>query len=163
MHCLFDKSLFGVNMLKLRQYINMPFQHGFRVLECSKKIHSFYAHFMDHLKNRVCMLYTNTDLFFFLFIINNLQKALNNKRFIVFQFDLSTSPADDPSGLGFLNARNGGQLSYPKVECPGNPNSEVFVLRLKMYSLERVKLACKSWKWYVHSRRPSLRRTWQRE
>ena len=64
-HCVdfrvFDESLIGVEMRKLRHNINKPFQHGFCVLEWSKfKMYKFYALLKDAFKNKVRMLYTDT-------------------------------------------------------------------------------------------------------
>ena len=68
-HCLdfriFDEYLIGVEMRKLRHVINKPFQHGFCVLEWSKlKMYTFYALLKDAFKDKVRMLYTDTDSFF---------------------------------------------------------------------------------------------------
>ena len=86
-------------MRKLNHFINKPFANGFCVLEYSKlkcirliflcfnvnKIktliffhrYTFYALLIDAFGERVRMLYTDTDSFFFHFFVKDLAKAIN--------------------------------------------------------------------------------------
>ena len=57
-------------MRKLRHVINKPFQHAFCVLEWSKlKMYTFYALLKDAFKDKVRMLYTDTDSFYLHIIV----------------------------------------------------------------------------------------------
>ena len=58
-------------MRKLRHVIKQPFQHGFCVLEWSKlKVHTFYALLKDAFKDKVGMLYIDTNSFFLQFFLS---------------------------------------------------------------------------------------------
>ena len=135
-HCLdfrvFDDNLIGVEMRKIRHNINKPFQHGFCVLEWSKlKMYQFYALLKDAFKDKVRMLYTDTDSFFLQFFVDDLKKELINRR-VIGAFDFSEVSEGHPTKLH--SADNAGVVGYFKDECKGHPVVEFVGLRPKMYS-----------------------------
>ena len=66
-HCIdfkiFSENLFGVELRKVNQLINKPFQMGFSILEWSK-LHMYlaYATLKDWFGPAIRLLYTDTDL-----------------------------------------------------------------------------------------------------
>ena len=103
-HCvdfrIFDESLIGVEMRKLRHNINKPFQHGICVLEWSKlKMYKFYALLKDAFGDKVRMLYTETDSFFLQFFVDDLKRALASQRGVLDDFDFSEVPPNHLSRL----------------------------------------------------------------
>ena len=75
---IFDQDLIWIEMRQCRHFINKPFQHGFCVLEwCKYKMYSFYAKLKNVFGKRVSMLYTNTNLFFLQFFVEDLAHELN--------------------------------------------------------------------------------------
>jgi hypothetical protein len=141
-HCIdwraFDESLIGVEMRKLIANINKPFQHGFSVLEWSKlKMYRFYALLKENFKDRLRMLYTDTDSFFLQFFVEDLNTALHENPIVRDAFDFGAIPADHPSGLGGSDP-HAGEIGYFKDECNGDPIVEFVALRPKMYSFTKV-------------------------
>ena len=142
-HCidwrLFDEQLIGFEMRKLRHNINKPFQHGFCVLEWSKlHMYSFYALLKDWFKEKVRMLYTDTDSFFLQFFVEDIAVALNENPVIRDQFDFGAIDLRHPCGYCVHIQPNHGELGYFKDECNCDPIVEFVGLRPKMYSFTRV-------------------------
>ena len=120
-------------MRKLRHNINKPFQHGFCVLEWSKlKMYQFYALLKDAFKDKVRMLYTDTDSFFLQFFVDGLKQALASKRGVLDAMDFSDVSSNHPSRLH--SDDHAGEVGYFKNECKGNPIVEFVALKPKMYS-----------------------------
>ena len=70
---IFEENLIGVEIRKLLHVINKQFQHGCCVLEWSKlKMYIFYPLLKDAFKEKVRMLYTDTDSFFLQFFVEDL-------------------------------------------------------------------------------------------
>ena len=93
-HCLdfqiFDKNLIGVKLRKFCYVINKPFQHGFCVIEWSKlKMYTFYALRKDAFKDKVRMLYTETDYLFLQFFVENLPDKIKSRPAVRNAFDFS--------------------------------------------------------------------------
>jgi hypothetical protein len=136
---MFDESLIGVEMRKLAHNINKPFQHGFTVLEWSKlKMFKIYALLKDQFGDRMRMLYTYTDSFFFQFFVDDLKKELNKNPRVAECFDFSSVPVGHPSGLRREVEPNAGVVGFFKDECGGEPIIEFIGLRPKMYSYLKV-------------------------
>jgi hypothetical protein len=135
-HCIdfrvFEDSLIGVEMRKLRHNINKPFQHGFCVLEWSKyKMYKFYALLKDAFQDKVRMLYTDTDSFFLQFFVDDLPQELKS-RGVYGAFDFSSISYLHPTKLH--SNHHEGEVGYFKDECNGDQIVEFVGLRPKMYS-----------------------------
>ena len=118
-HCqyfrIFDENLIGVEMRKLRHVINKPCQHGFCVLEwCKLKIYT-YALLKDAFKDKVRMLYTNTDSFFLQFFVDDLPNKIKSRLAVRDAFDFSDVSAIHLTGL--YSIANAGEVGYFKNEC----------------------------------------------
>jgi len=85
------------------------------------------------------MLYTDTDLFFLQFRVENLAKEINSRPAVRTAFDFGSIAADHPSGLGSPDDPHSGAIGYFKDECGGDPILEFVGLRPKMYSFTKVK------------------------
>ena len=81
------------------------------------------------------MLYTDTDLFFLHFFVDNLAKEINARLQLRDAFDFSEI---EHTNLSMLHGQGtdvqGGEVSYFKDETKGDPIVEFDALRQKMYS-----------------------------
>ena len=91
-----------------------------------------YALLKDIFKDKVRMLYTDTDSFFLQFFVEDIGKAIDSNIRLKFSFDFSEVSEHHLSGLH--HAVNAGELGYFKDECKGHPIVEFVGLRPKMYS-----------------------------
>ena len=81
------------------------------------------------------MLYTDTDLFFLHFFLEDLAKEINSRPHLRNAFDFSEISNGHFSNLGHGNANlHAGEVGYFKDETKGNPIVEFVGLRHKMYS-----------------------------
>ena len=81
------------------------------------------------------MLYTNTDLFFLHYFVEDLAKEINSCPHFRDAFDFSEMNNGHLSNLGRGNANiHAGEVGYFKDETKGNPIVEFVGLRPKMYS-----------------------------
>ena len=136
-HCLdfriFYKNLIGVEMRKLGHVINKSFQHGFCVLEWSKvKMYTFYALLKDAFKDKVCMLYTDTDSYFLQFFVDDLPNKIKSRPAVRDAFDFSDVSEYHLTGLHSIT--NAGEVGYFKDECNCHPIVVFVGLRPKIYS-----------------------------
>ena len=120
-HCIdwraFDEHLIGIEMRKLQANINKPFQHGFSVLEWSKlKMYQFYALLKDNFGDRIRMLYTDTDLLFLQFFVEDIAMAIHENPLVRDAFDFGAIPADHLCALGGPDP-HAGVIGYFKDEC----------------------------------------------
>ena len=140
-HCMdfriFNEDLVAVQMRKVNQLINKPFQIGFAILEYSK-LHMYrtYAKLKDHFKAEMRMLYTDTDSLILQFFRHDLYKDLLEVPELRVLFDFSPIPANCPSGLGSPYDPNKGKVGFFKSETHGNPIVEFVGLKPKMYSFQ---------------------------
>ena len=84
--------------------------------------YTFYALLKDAFGERVRMLYTNTDLFFFHFFVEDLAKEINSRPHLRDAFDFSKIINGHISNLGRGNANlHAGEVGYFKDATIGNP------------------------------------------
>ena len=139
-HCIdfrvFKEDLVGVELRKVNQVVNKPFQTGFAILEWSK-LHMYrsYATLKDQFKDKMRLLYTDTDSMIFQVFTKDLYREILNEGSLRPMFDFSEIPADHPSHLGCPTEEQAGQVGYFKDEQKGNPIIEFVALKPKMYSL----------------------------
>ena len=143
-HCIdfrvFKEDLVGLELRKVQQVINKPFQIGFAILEWSKlHIYRTYATLKDHFNKKMRMLYTDTDSMVFQVFTHDLYQDLLNDKTLREIFDFSEIPAGHPSQLGDLPDPHGGQVGYFKDEMKGNPIIEFVGLKPKMYAFNVAK------------------------
>ena len=121
-HCIyfkiFTENLFGVELRKVNQLINKPFQMGFSILEWSK-LHMYraYATLKDWYGPAIRLLYTDTDSLIIHVKCNDLYKEILDVPVLREQMDLSELPANHPSSVGDPNCPNKGILGKFKVVC----------------------------------------------
>jgi len=138
--CLFDDDLIGVEMRKIKNTINVPFQVGFAILELSK-LHMYraYAKLKDHYKENVRLLYTDTDSFILQFKVHDLYKELRDTPVLREMFDFSKIPQGHPSGCSDPQDPHADEIGYFKDELKGDPIVEFVGLKPKMYSFTYCK------------------------
>ena len=140
-HCIdfrvFKEDLVGVELRKVHQVINKPFQTGFAILEWSK-LHMYrsYATLKDHFNEKMRLLYTDTDSMIFQVFTKDLYREILDMEVLRSMFDFSEIPIDHPSHLGCPTDVRGGQVGYFKDEMKGNPIVEFVALKPKMYSFK---------------------------
>ena len=121
-HCIdikiFTENLFGIELRKVNQLINKPFQMGFSILEWSK-LHMYraYATLKDWYGPAIRLLYTDTDSLIIHVKCNDLYKEILDVPVFRELMDLSELPANHPSGVGDPNCPNKGILGKFKVVC----------------------------------------------
>ena len=121
-HCIdfknFLENLFGVELSKVNQLINKPFQMGYSILEWSK-LHMYrtYATLKDWYGPAIRLLYTDTDSQIIHVKCNDLYKEIFDVPVLRELMDLSELPANNPSGIGDPNCPNKGILGKLKVVC----------------------------------------------
>jgi hypothetical protein len=131
----FNDWLIALEMRKVNQLINKPFQMGFAVLELSKllmfkSVASLKKHFGS---DKLQVLYTDTDSLIIQFHVPDLYKDLQDPA-IRDLFDFSEVPMGHPSGLGSLDDPNKGVVGRFKDESKGDLVVEYVGLKPKMYS-----------------------------
>ena len=113
---IFTENLFGVELRKVNQLINKPFQMGLLILEWSK-LHMYRAY--ATLKNWYCpairLLYTDTDSLIIHVKSEDLYKDIHDVPVLRELMDLSELPANHPSGVGDPNSPHKGILGKFKV------------------------------------------------
>ena len=140
-HCinfrLFNENLIGVQMRKVNQVINKPFQIGFAILEYSK-LHMYrtYGKLKDFFGPDIRMLYTDTDSLFLQIFRHDAYQELLCDPELRNLFDFSGIPANCPSELGCPNDPNKGKVGYFKSETQGHPIIEFVGLKPKTYSFK---------------------------
>ena len=95
-------------------------------------MYKFYALLKDAFRDKVRMLYNDTDSFFLQFVVDDLKQALLSKRGVLDAFDFSEVFSGHPSRLHFDG--HAGEVRYFKNECKGNQIVEFVALRPKIYS-----------------------------
>ena len=138
-HCVqfrvFEENLIGVEMRKVNQVINKPFQIGFAILEWSKLLmYRTYGTLKDHFGGDMRMLYTDTDSLILQFSVPDLYQELRDTPELRGLFDFSKIPVGHPSGLGNPNDPHADEVGYFKDEMKGDPIVEFIALKPKMYS-----------------------------
>ena len=121
-HCIdfkiFTENLFGVELRKVNQLINKPFQMGFSILEWSK-LHMYraYAALKDWYGPAIQLLYTDTDSLIIHVMSHDLYKDILDLPVIRELINLSELPANHLGGVGDRNCQNKGILGKFKVVC----------------------------------------------
>ena len=138
-HCIqfrvFEENLIGVEMRKVNQVINKPFQVGFAILEWSKLLmYRTYGKLKDHFGDKMQMLYTDTDSLILQFTVEDLYQDLRDKPHLRGLFDFSKIPVGHPCGLGDPHDPHADEVGYFKDEMKGDPIVEFIALKPKMYS-----------------------------
>ena len=129
-HCinfrLFNENLIGVQMRKVNQVINKPFQIGFAILEYSK-LHMYrtYGKLKDFFGPDIRMLYTDTDSLFLQIFRHDAYQELLCDPELRNLFDFSGIPANCPSGLGCPNDPNKGKVGLFQVRDAGPSDHRV--------------------------------------
>ena len=135
-HCLdfriFEENLIGVEMRKLHHVINKPFQHGFFVLEWSKLKMYTYALLKYAFKDKVRMLYTDTDSLFLQFFVDDLRNKIKIRPAVRDAFDFSN--VYDSHLTCLHSIANAGEVGYFKDMCKCHPIVEFVGFRQKMCS-----------------------------
>ena len=121
-HCIdfkiFTENMFGVELRKVNQLINKPFQIGFYILEWSKLyMYRAYAALKDWYGPAIRLLYTDTDSLIIHVKSHDLYKDILDVPVLRELKDLSELPVNHPSGVGDLNFQNKGILRKFKVVC----------------------------------------------
>ena len=104
-HCIdfniFTENLFRVELCKVNQLINKPFQMGFSILELSK-LHMYRAYLAlkDWYSLVIRVLYTNTDSLIIHVKCTNLDKMILDVPVLRELMDLRELPANHPSRVG---------------------------------------------------------------
>ena len=97
--------------------------------------YSIYALLKDEFRERVRMLYTDTDSFFLHFFVEDLATEINARPHLREAFDFSEISPGHLSNLGRAGARlHAGEVGYFKDETKGDLIVEFVGLRPKMYS-----------------------------
>ena len=143
-HCVqfraFDENLIGLELRKVKQLINKPFQVGFAILELSKLLmYRAYAQLKDHFGARVRMLYTDTDSLILQFSVPDLYRELRDTPNLRALFDFSKIPVGHPCGLGDPLDPHADEVGFFKDELKGDPIVEFVALKPKMYSFTTCK------------------------
>ena len=102
-------------------------------------MYAFYAKHKDVFCERVRILYTDTDSFFFHFFVEDLAQVRNRDQSMRDWFDFSEIPANHLNGLGAPNYPHGAVVGYFKDEMKGEQVYEVIALKPKSYSVCSVK------------------------
>ena len=95
-------------------------------------MYTFYALLKDAFKDKVRMLYTETDSFFLQFFVENLSNKIKCRPAVRDAFDFNDVSAHHLTGLDSI--ANAGEVGYFKDECKCHPIVEFVKLRPKMYS-----------------------------
>ena len=96
------------------------------------KMYTFYALLKDAFKDKVRMLYTDTDSFFLQFFVDDLPHEIKSRPAVRDAFDFSD--VSDHHLTGLHSIANAGEAGYFKDECKCHPIVEFVGLRPKMYS-----------------------------
>ena len=152
-----QEALVGIEMCNLYHFINKPFANGFFVLVCSKLKcmrfvyfclylntiktfvslyrYTFYAFLKEAFRERVRMLYTDTDSFFLYFCVEDLAKEINARPNYRDAFDFTKISSRLLSNLVRENAKlQAGNVGYFKDKTKSNPIVEFVGLSPNMYS-----------------------------
>ena len=82
-------------------------------------MYTFYALFKDAFKDKVRMLYTDTDSFFLQFFVEKHQHEI--KRHLAVRNALDFSDVSDHHLTGLHSIANAGEVGYFKDECKCHP------------------------------------------
>ena len=115
---IFTENLLGVELRKVNQLINKPFQMDFSIFEWSK-LHMYraYATFKDWYSPAIRLLYTDTDSLIIHVKSEDLYKDILDVPVRRDLMDLSELPANHPSNVGDPNCPNKDILGKFKVVC----------------------------------------------
>ena len=95
-------------------------------------MYTFYALLKDAIKNKVRMLYTDTDSYFLKFFVDDLCNEIKSRPAVRDAFDFSDVSDHHLTGLDTIAIA--GEVGYFKDECKFHPIVEFVGLRPKMYS-----------------------------
>ena len=95
-------------------------------------MYTFYALLKDAFKDKVCMMYTDTNSFFLQFVVEDLPHEITSRPALRDSFDFSD--VSDHHLTGRHSIANAGEVGYFKDECKCHLIVEFVGLRPKMYS-----------------------------
>ena len=96
------------------------------------KMYIFYALINNAFKDKVRMLYNDTDSFFLQFFVDDLPNEIKSRPAV--QDAIDFSDVSDHHLTGLHSIANAGEVDYFKDECKCHPIVEFVGLRPKMYS-----------------------------
>ena len=128
---ILDNNLAIFKMRKFKVKLDKPIYLGFTVLELSK-LHMYHLHyniFKEKYKNRLSLVYTDTDSFIYHIYTDDFYNDLKELNYIM---DFSDYPEDH-----FLhNTSNKKKLGYLKDEMNGTVIDEVIAIKSKLYAIK---------------------------